>query len=103
MPSDIRPSEFLARDTSALVLDVRTPKEYAEGHLQGTQNVDFLADDFEKKFDALDLPKDQKVYLHCRSGARSGKAAEMLRKKGYTDAVNAGGFEDLAKAGAPTA
>lgn len=103
MPSDIRPSEFLSRDTSAPVLDVRKPDEYAEGHLQGAQNVDFLAPDFEQKFDALDLPKDQTIYLHCRSGNRSGKAAEMLRKKGYTGAINAGGFPDLVQAGAQTA
>jgi rhodanese-related sulfurtransferase len=103
MPSDIRPSEFLDRDPSAPVLDVRTPQEFAEGHLEGARNVDFLSDDFEQQFDALDLPKDQTVYLHCRSGGRSQKAAELLRSKGYSDAVNAGGFEDLAKAGAPTA
>lgn len=84
------------------VLDVRTPKEYGEGHLEGAINVDVKADDFQKRIEELDLPKDQRVYLYCRSGGRSGKATGILREMGYQEAYNVGGFDDLAAAGADT-
>lgn len=103
MPSDITPQQYVERQPRATTVDVRTPDEYDAGHLEGAYNVDFKADDFAERFDALGLEKDQTVYLHCGSGNRSGKAAELLRGRGYTKAVNAGGFKELAAAGEPTA
>ena len=101
---DLAPDRFVAtRDASAPVLDVRTPDEYAEGHLADAVNVDVLAPDFADRVRAMDLPTDGPVYLYCRSGGRSGKAAEVLRGLGHGGALNVGGFEALAAAGAETA
>ena len=56
----------------ALVLDVRTPDEFAEGHIPGAKNVDFLGDDFDKQIAAL--PADRPLIVHCAAGNRSSKA-----------------------------
>ena len=100
----LSPAEFVGqRDPSALVLDVRTPKEFAGGHLAGAVNADVMAPDFQSQIAALDLPTEGVVYLYCRSGNRSGQATQILRQMGHGGAVNVGGFEALARAGAETA
>lgn len=103
-PIDLSPSEFVAqRDADAPVLDVRTPEEYAEGHLAGAVNVDVRGPDFASEVEALDLPADGPVYLYCKSGGRSGQATAALRQMGHAGALNVGGFQDLADAGAGVA
>jgi len=98
------PSDFVAdRDPSAPVLDVRTPGEFAGGHLAGAVNVDVMAPDFQQKVAALKLPSDSPIYLYCRSGSRSGQATSILQQMGHAGAVNVGGFDALARAGAETA
>ena len=98
------PESFVAeRDPSAPLLDVRTPGEFAQGHLAGAVNVDFMSPDFQQKVSAMDLPEDGPIYLYCRSGNRSGSATGLLQRMGHNGAVNVGGFEALAKAGAETA
>ena len=97
-------ADFVAQgDSEAPVLDVRTPGEFASGHLAGATNVDVMAPDFKSRVAALGLPTDGPVYLYCRSGNRSGQAAGILRQLGHAGAVNVGGFDALAKAGAETA
>ena len=96
-------ADVLDRDPAAPVLDVRTPAEFAAGHLAGAVNVDLLAPDFPGRVRALGLPADGPVYLYCRSGNRSGQAARILRQLGHAGAVNVGGFDALRAAGAETA
>jgi rhodanese-related sulfurtransferase len=62
------------------VLDVRTPQEYAEGHVPGAVNVphDQLASRL------AEVPKDKDVVLYCKSGRRAGIAADVLAANGYT-------------------
>ena len=74
--------EKVIGDTAVIRLDVRTPEEYAEGHIEGAQNIDVLNDTFEEKACAT-LPKDRVIALYCRSGKRSKKAAGILAAKGY--------------------
>lgn len=100
---DLAPAAFVAdRDPAAPVLDVRTPEEYAEGHLVEAANVNLLAPDFLDQVRAMDLPAHGPIYLYCRSGARSGQAAGILRQLGHDGALNVGGFDALAAAGAAT-
>ena len=101
---DLAPAEFVRqRQAGAPVLDVRTPGEFAGGHLAGAVNVDVFDPAFLERVRALDLPAEGPVYLYCRSGARSGQAAEALRRLGHAGALNVGGFEALAGAGAEVA
>ena len=100
----ISPADFVAqRNPDAPVIDVRTPAEFGSGHLAGAHNVDIFAPDFQEQIEALDLPAEGPVYLYCRSGNRSGQAATVLRQMGHSGAVNVGGFDALARAGAETA
>lgn len=70
------------KDTAVQVLDVRTPAEYAEGHIPGALNIDVLGDGFESKCQKA-LDKERTVAVYCRSGKRSKKAAEILTGKGF--------------------
>ena len=107
-PSDkLSPADFVAhRDPDVPVLDVRTPGEFAGGHLTGATNVDVTGSGFADQIYSLEkkgvIWKDQPVYLYCRSGNRSGKAAKALREMGFDGAVNVGGFSALRSAGADT-
>lgn len=101
---DLTPAQFVAdRDTSAPVLDVRTPDEFADGHLADAVNVDVQSPDFADRIRAMDLPDEGPIYLYCRSGGRSGRATDILREMGHDGALNVGGFQMLADAGAETA
>ncbi|UFH56173.1 rhodanese-like domain-containing protein [Spirosoma sp. KNUC1025] len=95
--------ETIAREIEegkAYLVDVRTPEEYKEGHLNHSTNVDFKADDFKTRISRLD--KRKPIYLYCRSGNRSGKAADTLQVLGFSQAYNIGGFADLKAAGLPS-
>jgi phage shock protein E len=83
-----------------VVIDVRTPTEYAAGHIAGTQNIDVEAADFGSKIATLD--KKGAYLVYCHSGRRSGIAADQMAKAGFTDIVDGGAMADLVAAGAPT-
>ena len=104
-PNRLDPADFIAqRKASHPVLDVRTPTEYAREHLKGAINVNVGAPDFDRQVERLakkgTLKADEPVYLYCRSGARSGRAARLLRSQGFEQAYNVGGIEGLKRAGA---
>ena len=86
-------------DTSYLVLDVRTPAEYAEGHIPGTHfNIDVLEDSY-TEIALKNLPKEKPVALYCRSGNRSKNAARILAENGYQVVELGTGFRGWAAAG----
>lgn len=67
---------------SVQLLDVRTPQEYAGGHIDGALNIDVRSDDFRRMVEK-ELSKDSTILVYCRSGRRSMDAAEILTKLGY--------------------
>lgn len=69
--------KMLSEDLSVQLVDVRTPEEYAEGHLAGALNIDWYADDFIGRAKAR-LDADRPVMVYCRSGKRSAAAAAKL-------------------------
>ena len=82
---------------NTVLLDVRTPEEYAAGHLSGAQNLNFNAPDFAARLSRLD---PNKVYvLYCRSGNRSNQAGLVMQDKGFQKVLNAGSYEKLVKEG----
>ncbi len=68
------------------IIDVRTPDEYSQGHIEGAVNIS-LSDinNFEKY---LTLSKDSQIILYCQSGNRSAIAIQILDKKGYSNLIN---------------
>lgn len=77
-------------DGSIALVDVRTPDEYAAGHLPGAANCDWNSTDFMEKMQAF--PKETPLAVYCRSGKRSAAAAEKLSKAGYTVTNMLGGY-----------
>ena len=73
----------------AVLLDVRTPQEYREGHIPGSQNVPLQQLD---KVEEVTENKDTVLYVYCRSGARSRQAVSLLKHMGYTNIHNIGGI-----------
>lgn len=63
------------------LIDVRTPHQFSEGHLQGAANYDVMDSTLQRNLDKLN--KKKKVFVYCGSGVRSMKAAEILKSKGF--------------------
>ena len=100
---DVNDFEKFISDTTVTLLDVRTPAEYAEGHIPGTHfNIDVLEDSYTKVATET-LPKDKPVALYCRSGNRSKNAASILAEKGYEVVELGSGFRGWVAAGKKTA
>lgn len=85
---------------SVQLLDVRTPQEYAEGHIYGALNINVQSDDF-KELALRKLSKDSTVLVYCRSGRRSLDAAEKLTKLGYKVVNLKGGIIEWREDGLP--
>ena len=87
-------------DTNIAILDVRTAKEFADGHVAGAVNIDVNQTDFAQKIDELDRSETYIVY--CRSGRRSSKAVGIMAAKGFKNLYNVSdGFVGWNKNGLP--
>ena len=79
---NIAPEQLLSgAPGGALILDVRTPKEFADGHVPGAMNISH--DQLASRLSELEDDKDRPIVLYCRSGKRAGMAAEVLKKAGF--------------------
>ena len=76
----------------SIILDVRTPEEFAAGHLDGAVLVDIKDPSFDTKLAALDPSVAYVVY--CRSGNRSAQAVERMKAAGFTDLTDLGSLEN---------
>jgi rhodanese-related sulfurtransferase len=74
---------LLAGEAAPLLLDVRTPEEFAQGHVPGAKLVPIQ--ELEARLGELDAYKQRGIVAYCEVGGRAGKAAELLRAKGFTD------------------
>lgn len=86
--SNVNPEVFAKQmqDTLAVILDVRTPEEFNEGHLLRAINVNFYDEDFEKQIQNMD--KTKTILVYCKAGGRSAEAAELLVKNKFKKVVN---------------
>ncbi len=83
-----------------LVLDVRTEKEFAAGHIPGAVNLDVIGADFDKKIAELD--KKRTYLVHCEAGVRSARACDKMAAKGFENLIDlAPGFRGWRQAGKP--
>lgn len=87
-------------DNQAILVDVRTADEYAEGHLADAINIDVLKADFETRV-VQAIPADRQVAIYCRSGNRSKRAAEILMNKGYRVLELSTGYNGWVEANLP--
>lgn len=79
-----------------ILIDVRTPEEYAAGHVDKAVNLS-LQDIEAGARPGVD--KTDTVYVYCRSGSRASQAKAILERDGYTDVINLGGVEEMTKLG----
>ena len=93
-------SEMLTNSPVSVLLDVRTPAEYQEGHIKGAVNMDYYEDDFEAKLDNLN--KETSYFVYCTVGGRSGSVATLMHKKGFKTVHDLqGGIDAWEKKGLP--
>ena len=84
------------------MIDVRTPAEYAEGHLEDAVLVDYDAPDFAERI--AEFTRDGEYVIYCRSGNRSAGARATMAELGFTDVVDVeGGVVAWVEAGLPLA
>lgn len=81
------------------VIDVRTPGEFAAGHLEGAVNMDVEGGQFSAMI--ADLPTDGAYMVYCQSGRRSALAAQAMIDAGFTQVYDLGGIADWQAAGLP--
>jgi rhodanese-related sulfurtransferase len=78
-----------------VVIDVRTPAEYASGHLEGATNIDIEASTFSSKIAKLD--KNTPYFIYCHSGNRAGQAITAMKAVGFANLTNGGGITAAAQ------
>lgn len=100
----LSPKDFIKQakaDTTAIILDVRTPGEYKEEHLAGARQLDFLNSEvFDAGIKLLD--KSHTYYVYCRSGKRSHHACMKMKKQGFKVFDMEGGILNWKRLGMPT-
>tara|TARA_B110000503_G_C7152995_1_gene415999 strand:+ start:1046 stop:1348 length:303 start_codon:yes stop_codon:yes gene_type:complete len=82
---DLRINEFVEgfkNDENAVIIDVRTPEEEAEGLIPNSTNMNIMEQSFPAK--VMDLNKTKSYYVYCRSGGRSSSACQFMDKQGLT-------------------
>jgi len=98
--ADAKEAAKLVAAKYTVVLDVRTPGEFASGHIAGATNINYLSNDFSNKVAQLDRSKS--YLLHCATGGRSTKALPKLLQLGFTNLIHLdGGFKAWQAAGNP--
>jgi len=99
---NVSADQFLtaSAEPGTVVVDVRTPAEFAAGHVDGAVNIDVESADFASQI--ATLPNETTYAVYCRSGRRSALATDQMAEAGFTSLVNLeGGVADLQAAGAP--
>lgn len=81
--------EEYKQHSEAVLIDVRTPEEYQEGHIPGSINIPLQQ---MEQAETVVNDKNKKLYVYCRSGSRSRQAAGILKEMGYHDVHNIGGI-----------
>ena len=82
----VEAAKILKENPKAVVLDIRTPAEFNEGHIPNAVNIDYKADSFESELGKLD--RDATYVMHCRSGRRSANSFETFKKLGFKNIIH---------------
>jgi rhodanese-related sulfurtransferase len=91
--STIHITEFSQNDIkNGILIDVRTPEEFANGHLHGAINMNWYDKDFAGHLS--NISKDETIYVYCKKGGRSAKVQEKLISIGFSNVINLEGGYD---------
>ena len=83
------------QNATSILIDVRSPDEFAAGHVEGAINLDFESGALESELSSLD--QNAEYMLYCRSGRRSALATALMVEAGFTDVTDLGGIDAAAK------
>lgn len=87
--------EMMKKEKNYVIVDVRTPEEYKEGHIPNAINIPLDTIDNYNSQNVENLKdKNQLIMVYCRSGRRSSEAAKKLLAKGYMNVIDFGGIND---------
>lgn len=86
---DVEKFEYMIGHGNGLLLDVRTPEEFEEGHIEGATLINFFDPDFADQIEKLD--KTRAVYVYCKAGGRSARAMQMMNELGFLEVYNLSG------------
>ena len=89
---DKQKADVLVSAKKAIIIDVRSLKEWQEGHLSNAKHIEWT--NLESKIGEVSNYKKQTILLYCQSGKRSEKALEILKNLGYIKVINLGGLSD---------
>lgn len=97
---NVEKAQQMIQEEDPLIIDVRTPDEFASGHIEGAQLLDFYSGDFEEGLEKL--PKDDTILVYCHSGNRSGKTMARMKELGFEKVYNLeGGMSSWKRTGKP--
>lgn len=92
-----KPQQVQTQKAAGVWIDVRSAEEFNQGHLSGAINLTHT--DIAQRIAEVAPDKNQPINLYCRSGRRAEAALNELKKLGYRNVTNHGGYDDLVKAG----
>ena len=78
----LTPSEFKAKSANQTIIDIRTPEEFNQGHIEGAVNINYFDDNFLDQIAKYD--KNQPIFIYCRSGNRTTAASKKAADFGFT-------------------
>lgn len=84
------PIEDYQSQSGNILVDIRTPEEYSEGHLKGAVNINFFDENFATNFENQ-FDKNDTIYIYCKSGGRSTKAVQLLEGMGFNNLIHLDG------------
>ncbi len=89
----------MINEQNTILLDVRSPEEYTEGHIDGALNINVNGEDFQQEIVKLD--KSKIILVYCQAGRRSSSAANILASKGYKVVNLIGGISEWSENNLP--
>ncbi|WP_372744746.1 rhodanese-like domain-containing protein [Lutibacter sp.] len=77
----VNPSEFKEKSVNQVIIDIRTPQEFSQGHIEGAININYYDNTFMDQIEKFD--KSKPIFLYCRSGNRTSSASARVAKLGF--------------------
>ena len=79
----LAPTEFKQKSANQTIIDIRTPQEFSEGHIEGAVNINFYDGNFMEQIAKYD--KNQPIFIYCRSGNRTTSASKKVADYGFKE------------------